>query len=44
MVSLFGTHEKGGQHGYEHDSIVVPDCICSEDEKAWMNLIRNTLI
>jgi hypothetical protein len=37
MVSLFATHEKGGQHGYEQDSIVVPECICSEDEKTWMN-------
>jgi hypothetical protein len=44
MVSGLGTHEEGGQHDCEHDPIVVPERICSEDEKAWMNQIRNTLI
>jgi hypothetical protein len=28
------THKKGGEHGYEHNSIVVPKCIRSENKKA----------
>jgi hypothetical protein len=33
MVNRSGTHEKDGQHGYEQDSILVPERICSEDEE-----------
>jgi hypothetical protein len=44
MVSGLGTHEKGGQHDCKHDLIVVPEHIRSEDEKNWMNQIRQTLI
>jgi hypothetical protein len=44
VASGFGTHEKGNQHGCEQDFIVVPECTCSEDEKGWMNHIRNTHI
>jgi hypothetical protein len=28
------THKKGGEHGYEYDSIVVPECICPENKKS----------
>lgn len=44
VASGFGTHEKGNQHGCEQDFIVVPECACSEDEKGWMNHIRNMRI
>jgi hypothetical protein len=37
MVSGLGTHKKGRQHDCKHDPIVVPERICSEDEKTWMN-------
>jgi hypothetical protein len=40
-ISGFGTHGNGNQHGYEQDFILVPECVCSEDKKAWMNEIRN---
>jgi hypothetical protein len=36
------THKKGGEHGHEYDSIVVPERICPENKKAWMNLIKRT--
>jgi hypothetical protein len=28
------TYEKGRQHGCEYDSIIVPECICSEYKMA----------
>jgi len=42
VVGGLGTHQKNGQHGCEQVSILVPECVCSEDEETWMNRIRNT--
>jgi hypothetical protein len=44
VVSGLGTHEKNGQHGCEQVSILVPECVYSEDEETWMNRIRNTFL
>jgi hypothetical protein len=33
VVSAFGTHEKDGKYGCEQNSILVPECICSENEE-----------
>jgi hypothetical protein len=41
VVSELETHEKGRQHSCKQDSILVPEYIYSEDEKTWMNQIRN---
>jgi hypothetical protein len=42
VMGGLGTHEKDGQHGYEQDSILVPERVCSQNEKTWINQIRNT--
>lgn len=39
-----GTHKKGGQHGCEYNSIIVPERICSEQKQDWMDRIRSTCI
>jgi hypothetical protein len=44
MWSGHVTYKKGGHHGYEYNSIVIPECIHPEDKKAWINLIRRTSI
>jgi hypothetical protein len=36
------THEKGRQNDCEYDSIIVPERICSEHKKDWMDQIRQT--
>jgi hypothetical protein len=43
-ASGFGTHKKNNQHSCEQNFVVVPECACSEDEKGWMNHIRNIRI
>jgi len=29
------THKETGQHGGENDFIVIPECICPDNEKAF---------
>jgi hypothetical protein len=36
-----GTHGKGGQYDCEHNFTSIPERICSEDKKAWMDRIKN---
>lgn len=38
------THKKAGHHSGEHEFVVVPECICPDNEKTWMIWMRNTHI